>query len=135
MLKLKTRKNIIRSIALIGVVINATYAIRLLKALFEPGFDNSAREVLISAIALEFGWAVILIWAMLKPLERRHLLLFTALPLALSNFLHSMNQLVYTDAGPGAIGLNFIVGISFAGLFVFAFYLGRPNAFKRLPSA
>lgn len=135
MFTLKTRKNIIRSIAFIGVVINATYASLLLKGLFDPGFDNSVREILISAIALEFGWAAILIWAMLKPIERRHLLLFTAIPLALSNFLHSMNQLVYSYTGAGAIALNFMVGITFAGLFVFAFYLGKPDTFKRLPSA
>ncbi|MCK5919347.1 MAG: hypothetical protein KAG66_00295 [Methylococcales bacterium] len=111
-------------IALLGVVINSVYAIDLLQTLFNPHHSSTIRDISISAIALEFGWAALLFWAAFKPIERRHLLLFTAIPIFLANFLHSMNQLIYEHSDASMIVLNLLIGFVFAGLFVYAFLLG-----------
>ena len=128
---IRIRKIIIIVVAFSGAIINTVYGIGLLRAFFNPQYNNAIREILISAIALEFGWAAILLWVVFKPFERRHLLLFTAIPMILGNFLHCMNQFIYSHSGAGAIALNLIVGFVFAGLFVFAFFLGKPNTFEK----
>ena len=77
MLSLSTRIAVIRVVALMGVVINASYGIALLQQFLAPQYNSAVREILISAIALEFAWAILLLWVAFEPFERRHLLLFT----------------------------------------------------------
>ena len=88
----KIRKAYIGCIVLSGVTINIVYGVGLINALFDPQFNNYVREILISAIALEFGWAAMLLWVIGKPCERRHIVLFTAIPMIIGNLLHSINQ-------------------------------------------
>ena len=126
MKRYQIRKNIIRIVVLIGVLINGFYGIELLKIFFET-HSNAFREVLISAIALEFSWAALLIWVLFKPFVRRPLLLFTAMAMMLGNVLHSINQGLNSTAAPGTIVLNLLIGLAFAGLFILAYYLGSPN--------
>ena len=122
----RIRKGIIITVTLIGVVINCVYGIGLLKELFVQQ-HNEIREVLISAIALEFGWAAMLIWVIFKPFKRRHILLFTSIPMMLGNILHSINQAIYFNADAGSIALNIIAGLFIAQLFVLAFFIGKPG--------
>lgn len=122
---IRIRKIIIVIVALSGTIINAIYGIGLLRAFFNPQYNNAVREIMISAIVLEFGWAVLLVWVIFKPFERRHLLLFTAIQMILGNFFHCMNLLIYSHSGASAIALNLIVGFVFAGLFIFAYFLGK----------
>ena len=131
MINTKIRETIIRFIALIGVVINAVYGIGLLRDFLNPQYTNTIREILISAIALEFGWVIILLWVIFKPFERRHLLIFTAISMIIGNILYCMDQFIYSHGGMGAIALNLIGGLVFTGLFVFAFFLGKPNTLKK----
>ena len=123
----KIRKAYIGCVALSGVIINIVYGVELLKALFDPQFNNTVREILISAIALEFGWAALLLWVIGKPCERRHIVLFTAIPMIIGNLLHSINQSVNTDIGFSGSAINLAGGFFIAGLFVFAFFVGKPN--------
>ncbi len=121
------RKIFIISIAFVGVMINSVYGVELLKEFFNPRYNNEIREILISAIALEFGWAALLAWVIFKPFERRHLLLFTAISMMIGNLLHSINQSIYVDNGAGMMAVNLIPGITFAGIFVLAFFVGKPK--------
>ena len=123
----RIRKIIIIGVTLLGIIINSVYGIDLLIKFFDSQISNTLRDVLISAIALEIGWAALLIWAIFKPLERRHVLLFTAIPMMLGNLLHSNNQSMYIDNSAGAIALNLVIGFVFAGVFVFAFFVGKPK--------
>jgi len=112
-------------VTLLGVVINGVYGVELLRELFSPRTGAAFREVLISAIALEFGWAAMLIWVIFKPSERRHILLFTVIPLLTGNLLHGINQYIFLGEGIGTMARNWIVGLLFAGLFVTAFFAGK----------
>ena len=103
------------------------YGVELINALFDPQFNNYVREILISAIALEFGWAALLLWVIGKPCERRHIVLFTAIPMIIGNLLHSINQSVNTNIEISGSALNLAGGFFIAGLFVFAFFLGKPS--------
>jgi hypothetical protein len=123
----KIGKACIACVALSGVAINIAYGVELLKALFDPQFNNTVREILISAIALEFGWAALLLWVIGKPCERRHILLFTAIPMIIGNLLHSINQAVNTDIEMTRNAINMAGGLFIAGLFVVAFFLGKPT--------
>jgi hypothetical protein len=125
----KLRKAYTILIILIGVTINVVYAIELLGELFAPQTTNSVHEILISAITLQFGWAAMLFWVAFDPFERRHILLFTALPMVIGNLLFSINQFVNTDVEITEIVLNLTVGIFVAGMFVLAFFLGNPGYF------
>lgn len=123
----RIRKIIIIAVALCGVVINSGYGISLLTAFFNPHNETAIKEILISAIALEFGWAALLIWVILKPFERRAILLFTLIPILLGNFLHSVNQIMESRSNGYSVALNSITGLVVAGLFLFAFVVGKPN--------
>jgi len=112
-------------VTLLGVVINGVYGVELLRELFSPRTGAAFREVLISAIALEFGWAAMLIWVIFKPSERRHILLFTVILLLTGNLLHGINQYIFLGEGIGTMARNWIVGLLFAGLFVTAFFAGK----------
>lgn len=125
MIASRNRKIIIRTVALIGVIINAVYAIGLLQTLFDPLQSDLIKEISISAIALEFSWAALLIWVMLKPYEHHYLLLFTAIPIVFANFLHSMNQLINQHSEASMIILNLSIGFCFASIFVYAFTIAR----------
>ena len=84
----KIRKSIIIAVAFSGAVINAVYCIDLSRAFFDPHLNNAIREIVISAVVLEIGWITFLVWLIIKPFERRHILLFTIVPILLGNILH-----------------------------------------------
>ena len=126
----KIRKTILILVSLIGITINASYGISLLMNFFIAQNNDAIQEILISAIALEFSWAALLFWVIFNPFERRHLLLFTAIPMLLGNLLHSYNLYTHAESTTGAIALNLIVGIFVAGIFVFAFLIGKPHETK-----
>ena len=121
----KIRKSIIIAVALSGAVINAVYCIDLLRAFFDPHLNNAIREIVISAVVLEIGWITFLVWLIIKPFERRHILLFTIVPILLGNILHGVNQFTTHSGNVGAIVLNTVFGLLYSGLFVVAFIVGK----------
>jgi len=114
-------------VALSGAVLNILYAVKLLNDFLDPQYNGAIREILISAIILEFAWAVLLLWLVFKPFERRHILLFTIIPILFGNILHSVSQLMDAPGGYGAILLNTIFGIFYAGLYAVAYFLGKSD--------
>ena len=128
---IRFRKLFIIQITFLGIVINVYYGIELLKLFITPFFSPEMREILISTIALEFGWAVLLSWALFNPFSRRQLLLITAFPLIISNILHNIHQYFYINSSLYSIAHNFTMGIMIAGLFVLAYFLGKPPNSKK----
>ena len=104
-------------IGIIGILINSFYGIELLQQFFRAETDEYVRHILVSAISLEIGWAILLIPVIIRPFEQRRLLLFTAIPMALANILHSIGQWMYSDTPVGHIGINFFSGLLIAGIF------------------
>jgi hypothetical protein len=119
------KKFIIITVALSGVIINVAYGLSLLNAFFSLKCDNAIREIIISGIALEFGWVALLSWMIFKPVERRFILLFSVIPLLLANILQSTNQCIYLHKSPSMIALNIGIGVLYAGLYVGAYFLGE----------
>lgn len=73
----RIRKAIVIGVALIGAALNGYYGIQLFKAFLAPQTDFAVRQILVSAIVLEFGWMALLIWVVFKTFEKRDILLFT----------------------------------------------------------
>jgi len=110
MKSIQARKIIIIIVALSGAILNVTYGMGLLKAFFDPQYNQAIREILISAIILEFGWTALLLWVIFKPFERRHILLFTIIPIFSGNILHSVSQSMDGSGSAGAFVTNTIFG-------------------------
>lgn len=120
----QTKKMLI-AVGLSGILVNLMYGVGLLKAFFLLPCDNVTKEFIISGIALEFGWIALLVWMIFKPVERRYLLLFTAIPMMLGNILHSVHQFVNLHSSIGAVVLNLGVGLLYTGVFVGAYFLAE----------
>src|SRR3989304_5281213 len=97
----RIRKAIIIAVALSGVILNAAYCIGFIRAFFDPQYNFAIRQILVSAIILEFGWMALLLWVVFKPFEARYILLLTIIPLFFGNILTGINQLMDT---PGNLG-------------------------------
>lgn len=127
MKNIRIRQTYIIVIALSGVILNALYGVSLSRAFFDTQYTSSIREMLISAIILEFSWALLLLWVVFKPFERRHILLFTIIPILFGNILHSISQLMDAPGSYGSIALNTIFGLFYAGLYAVAYFLGKSD--------
>lgn len=128
MKSIKMKRGIVIFMALIGVLINASYGIGLFRQFFDPQTGQAVREIVISAIALEFGWAALLVWIVFKPIERRHILLFTAAAMLIGNLLTNVHQLKFAGGSVGGMALNLLGGLVFTGLFVGAYFIAKPNS-------
>jgi hypothetical protein len=80
---------------------------------------------MISAAVLEIGWIALLVWVVIKPFERRQILLFTIIPILLGNILHGVNQFGTHNETTSAILLNTAFGLLYSGLYVVAFIVGK----------
>ncbi len=118
------RRAFARFVALSGVAINGLYSIERVGTLANPGTAESVRQIAISAFALEVGWAALLLWVALKPIERRSILLFTTIPILLGNAVHSVNQLSEPVGGAIAFAVNMGFGLLYAGLYAAAYLAG-----------
>ena len=117
----------VTGVALSGMLLNGLYGIQLTRTLADPTISAGMRDVAISAIALEFSWAVLLGWAALRPIERRDVILVTVLPILLGNVLHTAFQLAGHEASPVAAAINIAVGLVYAGLYVAAYLMAKPG--------
>jgi hypothetical protein len=52
-----------------------------------PDPTTELRFVLVAGMTLMWGWTVLLVWGFFKPIERRLILFFTAVPVVLGYFL------------------------------------------------
>ena len=119
------RKLGVIAVAFSGVVINAVYSVDLLGAYFDPHYTEAVKEIVISAVVLEIGWLGLLVWVMVNPFERRHVLLFTMVPILLGNFLHSLDHFQANNGNLSEIFLNTLFGVLYAGLYGLAFLVGK----------
>ena len=126
MKNIQVRKAIIIIVALSGVILNAAYCIGFIRAFFDPQYNFTIRQILVSAIILEFGWMALLLWVVFKPFEARYILLFTIIPIFFGNILTGINQLMDTPGNLGAFVTNMIFGLLYSGLYFFAYSLGKP---------
>jgi hypothetical protein len=124
------RKSVIIAVALSGVFINTVYSFNILKAFFDPLYDNAVREIMISAVVLEIGWISLLCWVIVKPFQGRHILLFTIVPVLLGNILHSVSQFMAHSGNASAITLNVTSGLLYSGFYVVAFMVGKGESKK-----
>ena len=125
MKNIRIRKSVVITVALSGAVINTVYSFDLLRAFFDPRYNNAIREIMISAAVLEIGWIALLVWVVIKPFERRQILLFTIVPILLGNILHGVNQFGTHSGNTSAILLNTAFGLLYSGLYVVAFIVGK----------
>jgi len=125
MKNIRIRKSVVIAVALSGAIINAVYSVDLLRAFFNPHYSNAIREIMISAVVLEIGWITLLVWVVIKPFERRHILLFAIVPILLGNILHGLNQFGIHCGNANAILLNSAFGFLYSGLYVVAFIVGK----------
>lgn len=125
MKNIKIKKLFVITVALSGAVINTVYSFDLLRAFFDPRYNNAIREIMISAAVLEIGWIALLVWVVIKPFERRQILLFTIIPILLGNILHGVNQFGTHSGNASAIALNTVFGLLYSGLYVVAFIVGK----------
>jgi hypothetical protein len=123
----KFRKSLLIAIALSGAVINAFYTIDIVGSIFSSQYNNAIKEIMISAAALEIGWITLLVWMILNPFERRHIILFTIIPILLGNILHGVNQLMTNSENLMAIALNTFFGLFYSGLYIVAFMAGKKD--------
>jgi uncharacterized membrane protein YgdD (TMEM256/DUF423 family) len=121
------RATLVSSVALVGAVINGAYGAQLLGRFADASIDAAAREVLVSGIALELVWAVLLLWVVLHPFRGRFILPFTGAALLLGNALHSYALVRFYGAGWRDATLNLMVGLGIASLFVLAYRFGGPS--------
>lgn len=125
MKKNRIRKSVIIGVALSGVLTNAVYSVDLFRAFFDPYYNNAIREIIISAVVLEIGWIALLVWVIIKPFERRHILLITIVPILLGNILHSVSQFGTHSGNSSAILISTAFGLFYSGLYVVAFIVGK----------
>jgi len=121
----RIRKSAIIVVALSGAAINIVYSIDLLAAFFDPQYNNFIKDIMISAVVLEIGWISLLVWVIFNPFERRHILLFTIVPILLGNILHSVNQFGAYSENASAFLLNTTFGLFYSGLYIAAFVAGK----------
>ena len=126
MKSIKMKKAIVIVMALVGVLINASYGIGLFGQFFDLQVGIDVKQIIISAIGLELAWAALLVWVVFKPLERRHILLFTAAAMLIGNLLTNIQHVMFADGTVKTVMLNLLSGLIFAGLFVLAFLAGKP---------
>ena len=127
MKNINSKKVFIVAVALSGVVLNILYGVTLLKEFFDTQYNGAIREVLISSIILEFTWALLLLWVILNPFERRQIFLFTMIPILSGNILHSISQQMDGHGSYVTVIWNTIFGLFYAGLYAVAFFFGKPD--------
>ena len=122
----RMRRPFVIAVALVGAFLNGYYGYVLLGVFLAPQTDVATRQILVSAITLNFGWMALLIWVALKPFERRALLLFAGATILAANLLNSYSQLVLHPGDVQPLLLNMAIGVGFFALFLVAFLLAKP---------
>jgi hypothetical protein len=79
------------------------------------------------AYSLMWGWTVLLLWADRKPVERRGVLLLTAVPVIPAIFLNMLQQWTGGFVPFGQIAPWFLFLIGLMSLFAFAYFYATPS--------
>jgi len=129
-MNIKTRKYFIIFVALSGVVINLVYGIELLHEFYSSS-EDTIKEILISAIVLEFAWGLLLIWMILNPFKRKDIMLLSIVPILMGNILHNINLVLFQQGNIMDGIVNFLFGFLYAVLYLFAYKVGKVDLEKK----
>lgn len=76
----------------VGLLIPQVYGMLVGTPDFAPDFQT--RQLMLIGGSLMTGWTFLLIWALLKPVERRGILLLTAFPVIFGLFITTTNSIL-----------------------------------------
>ena len=96
-----------------------------LRSIFDSQYNNAIKEIMMSAVVLEIGWITLLVWVIINPFERRHIRLFTIVPILLGNILRGFNQFGTHSGNSRTISLNTAFGLLYSGLYMVVFMAGK----------
>ncbi|MBN1374592.1 MAG: hypothetical protein JXA01_00400 [Dehalococcoidia bacterium] len=114
------------TVYLIGAAVDAAVAVPMFGAPFSRQFDYEASYTMAAGAVMMVSWAVLLVWAACKPLERRALLLITLVPITgmfISNCMLS-TQVIYPS---GMFIFRLTGNILLASLYIFTYVFTRPR--------
>ena len=123
---MRTKRTLLFIAFSVGAFLVAMDGGKMLLMLFDPEIPGSQKEWLGFGAMLAFGWAVLLLASMIKPFERRFVLLVTVIAMVgnviIINVVNNMEpfQLWYywfSMLAPGAIGL----------FYIFVYFFSRPD--------
>ena len=122
---MKTKRTLLYIAFSVGAFLVAMDGGKMLLMLFDPEIPGSQKEWLGFGAMLAFGWAVLLLASMIKPFERRFVLLVTVLALLgnviIINVVNNMEPFElwyywFSMIAPGAIG----------AFYIFVYFFSRP---------
>jgi hypothetical protein len=120
----------------LGIVADALWSVALLyPPVFglltgDPEFDPNIQVRLIMGMggALMAGWTILLIWALLEPIQRRFVILITAYPVVLGMFVISLiGYITGSSVNLWLVGKTVVLMISMTISFILA---SRESALK-----
>ena len=122
---MKTKRTLLFIAFSVGAFLVAMDGGKMLLMLFDPEIQGNQKEWLGFGAMLAFGWTVLLLASMIKPFERRFVLLVTVIAL-IGNviIIYVVNKMEpfqmwyywFSMLAPGAIGL----------FYIFVFFFSRP---------
>ncbi len=98
-----------------------------------PTPTTETRFMLITGMALMWGWTVLLIWGERKPIERRLILLFTAFPVVFGLFIGELVLYLQGYASQTLVQFSIFQTIRFIlfSIFCVSFFLARKKAISK----
>jgi hypothetical protein len=122
----RIRKAFVIFVALVGALLNAYYGYEFVRAFLDSRTDFGTRQILAAVITLEFAWMALLLWVILKPFQRRAILLFAGAAILAGNVLVGTAMLMEPTGSWSAFFMNLLVGLVFFAFFIAAYFVGKP---------
>ena len=122
---MKTKRTLLFVAFSVGAFLVAMNGGKMLLMLFDAEIQAAQKEWLGFGAALGFGWAVLLLSAMVKPFERRFILLVTALALLGS----AITITVVNEMEPFPwwyYWFSMIAPLAIAVFYIFVYFFSRP---------
>lgn len=99
---------------ILTISINIYYTIDLINSFFQKSLSLDNKDYIISAIALEVSWILLMVWFMLNPIQRKDILILTIVPMIIANILNNYNLELF----------DFLLNLSLLSLFISLYLLG-----------
>jgi len=103
--KIKTKLNIIKIAYIVGIILDGLMGIDMFLYTFLgrsiylqnqniPISSSNTQPVMMLGTALMIGWTILLLWGLLKPIERKGTLIITAFPVVFLYLIYDIIQLI-----------------------------------------
>jgi len=103
--KIKTKLNIIKIAYIVGIILDGLMGIDMFLYTFFgksiylqnqniPISSSNTQPVMMLGTALMIGWTILLLWGLLKPIERKGTLIITAFPVVFLYLIYDIIQLI-----------------------------------------